>query len=84
MDMSCKIRRLRRIFKGRWRRFKNDHREGLEIAEDIIGAVSIFVFLYLMYLDLWILGDQSLNHILNIVSADHGSTNQFNIKVGHT
>lgn len=56
MDMGRKIRRLRRIFKRRWRRFKNDHREGLEIAEDIIGAVSIFVFLYLMYLDLWILG----------------------------
>jgi hypothetical protein len=56
MDMSRKIRRLRRIFKRRWRRFKNDHREDLEIAEDIVGAVSIFVFLYLMYLDLWILG----------------------------
>lgn len=56
MDMSLKIRRLRRIFKRRWRRFKNDHREGLEIAEDIIGAVSTFVFMYFMYLDLWILG----------------------------
>ena len=56
MDMSRKIRRLRRIYKRRWRRFKNDHREGLEIAEDIIGAASVFVFLYLMYLDLWILG----------------------------
>lgn len=56
MDMSRKIRRFRRIFKRRWRRFKNEHWEGLEVAEDSIGVVSIFVFLYFMYLDLWILG----------------------------
>lgn len=47
-----KVRMIRRY----WRRFYRTHREGCELAGDFIGAVSVFVSLYCMYMVMWMLG----------------------------
>jgi len=37
-----------------WRRFYRKHREGFELLGDFLGALSVFVFLYCMYILLWL------------------------------
>ena len=39
-----------RQIKRKWRRFYRTHREGCELVGDFIGAVSIFVFLFELYI----------------------------------
>ena len=39
-----------------WRRFYRKHKTGLSMLEDFIGALSIFVSIYCMYILLWLLG----------------------------
>lgn len=36
--------------------FYRAHREGLDLLGDFLGALSIFAFLYVMYVFLWMLG----------------------------
>lgn len=46
---------IRRI-KRKWRRFYRTHREVCELAGDFLGALSIFAFLYELYILLWAFG----------------------------
>lgn len=39
-----------RQIKRKWRRFYRTHREGCELVGDFIGAVSIFVVLFELYI----------------------------------
>ncbi|GKH50315.1 hypothetical protein CE91St46_14260 [Eubacteriales bacterium] len=36
--------------------FYRAHREGFDLVGDFLGACSIFVFLYALYVILWLLG----------------------------
>lgn len=45
-----------RFVRKSWRRFYRSHREGLELLGDFLGALSIFAFMYFMYIFLWLLG----------------------------
>lgn len=38
------------------KRFYRVHREGCDMVGNFIGALSIFAFLYVLYVGLWILG----------------------------
>lgn len=39
-----------RQIKRKWRRFYRTHREGCELVGDFVGALSIFVFLFELYI----------------------------------
>lgn len=45
-----------RMLKRYCKRFYRAHRGGCELVGDFLGALSIFVFLYVLYVGLWILG----------------------------
>lgn len=38
------------------RMFYMDHKDGIDLLGDFLGALSIFAFLYVMYILLWMLG----------------------------
>lgn len=39
-----------------WRRFYRKHRVGLDLLGNFIGALSLFVWMYCMYILFWLLG----------------------------
>lgn len=45
-----------RAIRKSWRRFYRKHREGLDLLGNFLGALSIFVSLYFMYIFLWLFG----------------------------
>ena len=40
------VRKIRK----RWRRFYRNHREGCDAVADFLGALSIFVFIFSLYI----------------------------------
>lgn len=45
-----------RFVRKSWRKFYRAHREAVDLVGDFLGALSIFSFLYFMYIFLWLLG----------------------------
>ena len=43
-----------KLFRKSWRRFYIAHREVLDFLGDFLAVLSIFVFVYFMYIVLWI------------------------------
>ena len=43
------------LMRKSWRKFYRAHREAVDLVGDFLGALSIFAFLYFMYIFLWLL-----------------------------
>lgn len=44
------------LLRKNWRKFYRDHREAVDLVGDFLGALSLFIWLYCMYILLWLLG----------------------------